>query len=104
MRRPRRRASKGARDIGNRKRAENALLESEARFRAIVEATPECVKLVAPDGTLLHMNAAGLAIVEADEGAIGQCVYNVIAPEYRVGISCLHERICAVSAGCWSST
>ena len=33
-----------------------ALRESEERFRAIVETTPECVKLISADGTLLHMN------------------------------------------------
>src|SRR5580700_2668013 len=49
-------ASKVARDISERKRIEVALRESEERFRAIFETTPECVKLVSADGTLLHMN------------------------------------------------
>ena len=52
-------------DITDRKRAENTLRESEERFRAIVETTPECVKLVAADGTLLLMNEAGLEMVGA---------------------------------------
>src|SRR5207302_1566842 len=47
-------ASKVARDVTERNRAERALRESEERYRAIVETTPECVKLVSSDGTLLH--------------------------------------------------
>ncbi len=59
--------------------------ESEKRFRAIVETTPECVKLVAADGTLLHMNSVGLSMVQADssDAVIGKCVYDLIAPEDR---------------------
>ena len=33
----------------------------------MVETTPACIKLVAADGTLLDMNSAGLAMVEADQ-------------------------------------
>ena len=50
----------------DRRRSEKELRESEARYRAIVETTPECVKLVGPDGTLLQMNPAGLAMIEAE--------------------------------------
>ncbi len=50
-------------DITQQKRTEKALRESEERFRAIVETTPECVKLVSADGTLLHMN-----ITRPDDG------------------------------------
>jgi PAS domain S-box-containing protein len=64
-----------------RKKAEQALRESEERFRAIFETTPECVKVVAPDGTLLHMNAAGLVMVgaESPDTVIGKSIYDVIA-------------------------
>ena len=80
-------------------RRPRTLRESEARYRAIVEATPECVKLVAPDGTLLQMNRAGLAMVEGDESALGQCVYNVIAPEYREAFREFNERVCRGERG-----
>jgi PAS domain S-box-containing protein len=71
--------------------------ESEKRFRAIVETTPECVKLVAADGTLLHMNSVGLSMVQADssEAVIGKCVYDLIAPEDREQYREFNERICA---------
>src|SRR6476661_9082286 len=66
----------------------NALLdtvgESEYR-RRIVEAEPACVKVVAPDGTLVDMNAAGLAMIQAvslDE-AQSQPLTEFISPSHR---------------------
>jgi PAS domain S-box-containing protein len=75
--------------------------ESEKRFRAIVETTPECVKLVAADGTLLHMNSVGLSMVGADssEAVVGKCVYDVIAPEHRERYKEFNERICGGERG-----
>jgi PAS domain S-box-containing protein len=75
--------------------------ESEKRFRAIVETTPECVKLVAADGTLMHMNSVGLSMVQADssETVIGKCVYDLIAPEDRERYREFNERICADDRG-----
>jgi PAS domain S-box-containing protein len=84
-------------DITERKRAEETLRESEERFRAIVETTPECVKLVAADGTLLLMNEAGLAMVgatAADEVS-GRSVYDLIAPEDRESFRTFNQRVCA---------
>jgi PAS domain S-box-containing protein len=94
-------ASKVARDIGERKRAERALRESEERFRAIVETTPECVKLVAADGTLLQMNPPGLAMVGADraEQVVGSNIYDVIAPQDRDRFRAFNERICRGEKG-----
>jgi two-component system NarL family sensor kinase len=72
-------------DITRRKQAEEALQQSESRLRAIVEAEPECVTIVAPNGTLLQMNPAGLAMIEADSFAEirGKSVLPLIAPEHR---------------------
>ncbi len=89
-------AAKIARDITARKRTEQALWESEARLRAVVEATPECVKIVAPDGSLVFMNAVGIRLIEADSLSTvqGACVYNLIASEHRAEWSERHRRIC----------
>ena len=67
------------------KRAQEALRRSENQLRAIVDAEPECVKIVAADGTLLQMNAAGLAMIEASrpEQVIGKSVFGLLLPEYR---------------------
>jgi PAS domain S-box-containing protein len=94
-------ASNVARDITERKRTERELRESEERFRAIVETTPECVKLVAADSTLLHINPPGLQMVgarSADE-VIGKSVYDLIAPEDRESFKHFNERICRGEKG-----
>ena len=88
-------------DITERKRAEETLRESEERFRAIVETTPECVKVIAADGTLLQMNKAGLAVVGAAgaEEVIGGSVYDLIAPEDRESFRDFNQRVCGGEKG-----
>jgi PAS domain S-box-containing protein len=88
-------------NITQQKRTEKALRESEERFRAIVETTPECVKLVSADGTLLHMNKPGLEMVgarSADE-VVGKNVYDLIAPEDRERFKAFNESICRGEQG-----
>jgi PAS domain S-box-containing protein len=94
-------ASKVARDVTDRKQIERALRESEERFRAIVETTSECVKLVTADGTLLHMNSSGLAMVGAgcaDEVA-GKSMYDLIAAKDLEKFRAFNERICRGEKG-----
>lgn len=88
-------------DISARKQAEEALHQSEIYARAIVQTTPACVKLVARDGTLLAMNAAGLAMIEAtsEQEAIGRNVYELLAPQYRVAFKDFNERVCGGASG-----
>jgi PAS domain S-box-containing protein len=90
-------ASKVARDITDRIRAEKALRESEERFRAIVDTTPECVKLVNADGILLHMNSSGLHMVGASDPdeVLGKNVCGLVAPEDRERYSEFNKKVCA---------
>lgn len=85
-------------DITERKNAE---IEATEQFRAMVETSPECVKIVAPDGTLLFMNPAGLEMVEASsaEEVIGRSVYDIIAAPDRNRFRAFHERICGGEKG-----
>jgi PAS domain S-box-containing protein len=94
-------ASKIARDVTKQKQVDRALRESEERFRAIVETTPECVKLVANDGTLLHMNLSGLKMVGADSAdmVIGKNVYDLIESKDRDRFRAFNERICLGEKG-----
>jgi len=58
---------------------------SEAIFRAIVDTTPECVKLIRSDGTLLLVNAAGATMggAPSPEAVIGGNFLEFVAPEDR---------------------
>ncbi|EAZ94491.1 sensory transduction histidine kinase [Flavobacteria bacterium BAL38] len=75
----------GFQDINLRKKAEIKLHESENRFKTILEAEPECIKLLDREGKLLMMNPAGLEMIEADNEAIilGNQVHEIVLPEHR---------------------
>ncbi|BCL37935.1 response regulator [Nostoc sp. MS1] len=70
-------------------------------WRTIFNAEPECIKIVAADGTLLDMNPAGLATIEADsaDAVIGKSVYSLIVPEYRQAFRQFNESVCQGQAG-----
>src|SRR6185295_8562411 len=72
----------------------HSLRASEARLRAIVNAEPECVKLLDGEGQLVDMNPAGLRMIEAEhvEQVRGQCVYELVAQEHRDAFRRLIER------------
>ena len=88
-------------DVSEMVRAEEQLRASEARLRAIIGAEPECVKVLDDAGTLLDMNPAGLAMIEADglAAVAGQCVYPLVAPESREAFRALTERACRGERG-----
>src|SRR5579859_1956448 len=88
-------------EIRERRHADNALRESEEFLRAIIETTPECIKVVAADGTLLHMNPTGLKMVGAGAAdmVIGTSVYELIAPEDRERFREFNEKTCRGEKG-----
>ena len=90
-------------DLTDRKLAEKQLRESEARQRAITEATPECIKIVAADGRLVHMNPAGLRMIDAPDldSVVGADVFALVAPEDRDEWRRLHARVIAGESLSW---
>lgn len=78
-----------------RKQSVEALRVSEQRLRTIIETEPECVKVVDRNGSLLDMNPAGLAMLEADSVEIVRqhSLLEFILPEHRDAFTALHQRV-----------
>jgi diguanylate cyclase (GGDEF)-like protein/PAS domain S-box-containing protein len=79
----------------------NSLAERELELRTIIETEPECVKQLAEDGTLLHMNRAGLDMIEADslDQVVGQSVLQLVMPECRNAFITLTQDVFAGESG-----
>jgi diguanylate cyclase (GGDEF)-like protein/PAS domain S-box-containing protein len=90
-----------AEDSRGRSTAEAALRQSENHLRTIFETEPECVKVIDRNGQLMEMNAAGLAILEADsvEEVRQHKLINFILPEYRAHFAALHKRVMSGESG-----
>lgn len=84
-----------AREVSARRDVERALAEQKQRLTMMMESEPECVKVQAADGTILDMNPAGLAIIEARrrEDIIGKSAYGYVAPEWRAKYAEMTERV-----------
>ncbi|HEX9078059.1 MAG TPA: cache domain-containing protein [Desulfuromonadaceae bacterium] len=72
-------------EVEERQKAEEALRKTERFLRTIIDTEPECVKLLAPDGTVLLMNRAGLAMIGAAslDQVKGKSIYPLVAAAYR---------------------
>ena len=88
-------ADKLSKEIDGHIQAKEKLAERENYLKTIVDSEPDCVKLIAADGAILEMNAAGMAMVEAGspEQVIGRSVYSIIIPEYHEAFRALTERV-----------
>ena len=84
-----------------RKRAEETLRARETHLRAVIETEPECVKIVAVDGTLKEMNAAGLAMIEADglQQVRGQLLVSIVAPDHQATFTAFMDSVARGNKG-----
>ena len=79
------------RDITDRKRMADQLLQSEERYRILVETSPDAI-LLHRDGVFLYANNAALRLfgAESTDQLVGQPVESTVHPEYR---TLVRERI-----------
>jgi PAS domain S-box-containing protein len=79
------------------------LFDNVELLRSITFRSPECIKVVAPDGRLLQMNPAGLGMIESDnwDSVRHASVFDLIAPEHKVAWLANHERVCAGESLVW---
>ncbi|MBH0186579.1 MAG: PAS domain S-box protein, partial [Nitrospira sp.] len=84
----------------SRKRTEEESLRREALFSLMLNTGPSCIKRVAADGTLLHMNPVGLQMIEAchEKDAIGLCVFDLVVFEHRASFLEMHQSVIEGSA------
>lgn len=84
------------RHVIERDRSERALKESEQQLRAIIDTSPQSIKVIGIDGTILKINPAGLQMFGAPspEVVIGKSVYPFIAPDYQDEYRAFHNLVC----------
>ncbi len=85
------------RDITDMKKAQEALRESEERYRGIVELLPDPI-VVHIDGKIVFVNSAAIRAFGADsvDELLGRHVLDLVHPDYRVIVS---ERIRQMQEG-----
>jgi PAS domain S-box-containing protein len=70
-----------AHDITERKRMEEALRESEEKYRILAEASPEMIYLVDVQGIVRYVNSAATAMLKGGRGAvIGKRLNDIFPP------------------------
>jgi len=82
-------------EVVERQRLAQARADSERFLKTVIEAEPECVKLLDAEGRLVMMNRQGLSMLDADseEAVLGQCVYPLVAAPHREAFQALTRRV-----------
>ena len=82
-------------DITERKMSEKALIESEERYRTLVDQSPNPVMVASLDGKLTYLNLATLRAFKIfnEELLLDTNIMDIIHPDYRAMVQGRLERI-----------
>ena len=85
-----------ARDVSERKRAEEALRESEAKYRDLFENANDLIQSVTPEGRFLYVNRAWNEALGFDDDELSELnLFDIIHPASRAGCRESFERVLA---------
>ncbi len=78
-----------------------SLTKSESHLRTIIECGPDCMSLLAPDGKVLQLNAAGVIMLDADAlpDLMGKSLDSLVLPEDRSAFVALREDVMRGATG-----
>ncbi len=83
-----------SRDVTERKRAEEALKESEERYRDLFENANDFIQAIAPDGRFLYVNRAWREALGYNDEEIAQLsLFDIVAPENRQHCQALLQQV-----------
>ena len=82
-------------ELARRRKTEEMLRESENLLQTVIETVPECIKLTTSDGSLMTMNRAGLAMVDAEnlDQVKGKSLLPLITPGSREAFKALTDGV-----------
>jgi PAS domain S-box-containing protein len=91
------------RDVTDQQNAEDALRESEEKYRHFMEITPIAVAVCKLDGQLVYLNAAGFKLIGAtrSEEVLGRSLWDFVPPAW---LDVARQRLNTVALGIESST
>ena len=82
-----------ARDITERKRAEEVLKQSEQRFRELFENAPDAIFVEDFDGNVLDVNPAACRLHRTEyDQLVGRHVRSLVPPNQREGVMSVFDK------------
>jgi PAS domain S-box-containing protein len=87
------------RDISERKRAQTAMRQSEAKYRRLIELSPDAL-YVQVKGHVVLINSAGLRLLGAErpEQILGKHVLDIVHPDSREAVKARMEQLGSVES------